>query len=145
MTQEIGRWQDDAEWVEYIRDLSPLERMQWFCAAPEENQKQYECIKVRELRRDAGVREMSISHEEFGDSCDGCGNSGFLCTCKHCVDCKEKYATEDMQHGFCPDCFDDFSRKDLEEKLEYLLSSKPETGEQWAHICLIELHINNHA
>ena len=53
MKQKIGRWQDDAEWVAYIRNLAPLERMQWFCAQPEENQRQYERIKARELRRDA--------------------------------------------------------------------------------------------
>lgn len=64
---------------------------------------------------------MDISHEEIGDSCDSCGNSYTMCGCNNCVDCKDKYAAEDMEHGFCPDCFDDFQRKDLEERVEQIL------------------------
>jgi hypothetical protein len=48
---------------------------------------------------------MTISHEEIGDSYDACGNSYAMCGCKNCVDCKDKYAAEDMNYGFCPDCF----------------------------------------
>lgn len=62
-----------------------------------------------------------ISHEEMGDSCDACGNSYAMCGCKNCVDCKEKYAAEDMQYGFCADCYDDFDKQDLETKFEQIL------------------------
>jgi hypothetical protein len=63
-----------------------------------------------------------ISHEEMGSSCDCCGNGGSLCTCKRCVDCEEKYDVCDLNYyGFCPDCWDDFSTKTLEDKLERAL------------------------
>jgi hypothetical protein len=53
MTHKIGRWQDDAEYVIYIRSLGPVERMQWFCATEEENQTQYKQIIERDRRRTA--------------------------------------------------------------------------------------------
>lgn len=33
----------------------------------------------------------------------------------------------------------------LRDELDKCLASKPETGEQWAHICLLESQINSHA
>ena len=33
------------------------------------------------------------------------------------------------------------SLKDLKEQLETAIGSKPETGEQWAHICWLEVEI----
>jgi hypothetical protein len=61
---------------------------------------------------------IDISHEEIGDACDWCGNSDFMCDCRPCKVCKDKYAPEDMPLGLCPDCQDDFDSNDLENKLE---------------------------
>ena len=64
-----------------------------------------------------------ISHEEMGSSCDWCGNGGSLCACKRCVDCKLNHDAEDINaHGFCEDCWDDFDKKPLEDKLERALA-----------------------
>lgn len=62
-----------------------------------------------------------ISHEEIGDSCESCGNSHFMCDCQKCNECREYYAPEDINYGMCADCFDDFEKLDLEDRMEKLL------------------------
>ncbi len=59
----------------------------------------------------------NISHEEMGTSCEDCGNSPSMCDCQPCRECTEFYAFEDLKNGFCPDCYDDYDRLDLEDKL----------------------------
>ena len=40
---------------------------------------------------------------------------------KPCKECKEDYRPEELEpYGLCPDCYDNFDRQTLEEKLEDL-------------------------
>lgn len=53
--------------------------------------------------------------------CECCGNTPEMCDCEPCKECQAFTAFEDLAYGYCPDCYDDFEKLDLEDRLEKLL------------------------
>lgn len=89
-------------------------------------------MKVYHAQDDAGHVDTPGGLEHMGDviwlimrktgqnmtACEWCGNSPAMCDCEPCKECQQFTAFEDLAYGYCPDCYDDLEKLDLEDKLE---------------------------